>query len=257
MYKIIEFNNNKFITIPHLNDLGLKNCITTSSLNMRLDKNSFPIGSIDDYIQVFKFLNIKSHNLFSNIQNHTDNITIINDLNMGDNHILGRRFKNNDGLITNLKDITLASFSADCTPIILFDKKNKIQANIHSGWKGTLQMIGPKALLIMINSFNSSIDDIIVVLGPSISQDDFEVKKDVYSQFQNNFFNITEYSYKLDEKYHINLDRLNIDNFLSLGILEKNIININMSTFSNDLFHSYRRDKENYKLMGTFTNIYK
>lgn len=257
MYKIIEQNNHKFITIPFLEELGLKNCITTSSLNLRLEENSFPKGSIDDYFEVFNFLNIDNKNIFSSIQNHTDNITIIDKLDIGIPGLIGRKIENNDGLITALEDTTLISFSADCTPIVLFDKVNKIQANIHSGWKGTLQQIGPKGLKIFLDKFKSNPDDVYVILGPSISQNDFEVKEDVYTMFKNNFSNIDSYVYAKKDKYHINLDQINIDGFLNLNIPANNLLNIDLSTFSDPLFHSYRRDKGKYKLMGTFTCICK
>lgn len=252
MYKLESFENHKFITIPILEEYGLKNLMTTNSLDMRLNN----IDDISKYKYIINYLNINPVEVFQNNQNHTDNITIINKKDMGDENIFGRVIDNNDSLITNIKNYTLVSFSADCTPIIIFDKVNKVAANVHSGWKGTLKQIGPKTLIKMINQFNTDPKDVIVVLNPSISYEDFEVRNDVFKLFKGEFSNIDDYYQSKDkDKYNINLDKINIDNFIKLGVDKDNIINVDLSTYSNDMFHSYRRDGKNYKLMATFISL--
>ena len=55
-------------------------------------------------------------------------------------------YPNTDGLIlTNINDTIYLKF-ADCTPLILYDKKQKIGAIAHAGWRGTLSNIGIKTL---------------------------------------------------------------------------------------------------------------
>lgn len=252
MYKVESFENHKFVTIPLLEQYGLKNLMTTNSLDMRLNN----IDDISKYKYIINYLNINPVEVFQNNQNHTDNITIIDQEDMGDENIFGRIINNNDSLITSKKDYVLVSFSADCTPIIIFDKVNKVAANVHSGWKGTLKKIGPKTLNKMIEKFGTDPKDTIVVLNPSISYDDFEVRNDVFQLFKDEFPNICEYSKKKDnEKYNIDLDKINIDNFMNLGVKKNNIINVDLSTYSNDMFHSYRRDGQKYKLMATFISL--
>ena len=50
-----------------------------------------------------------------------------------------------DGFITNKPNIDLTLSFADCTPILLYDPVKKVIANIHSGWRGTVQKIGKKS----------------------------------------------------------------------------------------------------------------
>ena len=46
-----------------------------------------------------------------------------------------------DAIITRLKGIALGVVTADCVPILLYDKKNKIIGSIHAGWKGAFSGI--------------------------------------------------------------------------------------------------------------------
>ena len=55
-----------------------------------------------------------------------------------------------DALITNLPGVSIGVRTADCVPILLYDPGKCVIAAIHSGWKGTVQMISRK--VIGINS---------------------------------------------------------------------------------------------------------
>ena len=52
--------------------------------------------------------------------------------------------KNNikgDALVTNKKNFSIGVLTADCAPILILDKNNKMIAAIHAGWKGALKDI--------------------------------------------------------------------------------------------------------------------
>ena len=63
-------------------------------------------------------------------------------------------YNNIDGLLTNKKGISLSLRFADCTPILFYDPDKNVIGNIHSGWKGTVQKIGQKALIKMIKEYD-------------------------------------------------------------------------------------------------------
>ena len=54
-----------------------------------------------------------------------------------------------DGLITNVRGLAIGILTADCAPILFFDRKKNIIAAAHSGWKGAYKKIVKK----MINYF--------------------------------------------------------------------------------------------------------
>ena len=51
-----------------------------------------------------------------------------------------------DGIITSDKNKVLALLTADCMPVYLVDATNNVFGLVHSGWKGTLLSIVPKAI---------------------------------------------------------------------------------------------------------------
>lgn len=84
-----------------------------------------------------------------------------------------------DALITNEKGICIAVMSADCVPILLFDKQSKVVAAVHSGWRGTVARILALTLQEMKTVYGASGKDIVAAIGPSVSQDSYEVGSEV------------------------------------------------------------------------------
>lgn len=172
-----------------------------------------------------------------------------NIINVLDNNYINKT--KGDAIITNKKNIPLVIKTADCIPILLYDKENKVIALVHSGWKGTLNNIVIDTLNKMINKYNSKKENIDVYLYPSIRKCHFEVEYDVYTQFKNKIKNIEKYTTKKDIKYYIDLQQIVIDNLKQNGI--NKIYDSKVCTYCNhDIYHSYRynhTNKRNYLLV--------
>jgi YfiH family protein len=84
-----------------------------------------------------------------------------------------------DALITNEKNICIAVMSADCVPILLYDRMNKAVGAIHSGWRGTVTLILQKTLHEMQKVFGTKGEDIVAGIGPSVCHDSYEVGEEV------------------------------------------------------------------------------
>ena len=128
--------------------------------------------------------------------------------------ILDSNYKNNsdgDALITDEINKAIVIRTADCIPIIMYDKKNKVLAVVHSGWKGTLNSITINTLRIMLDKYHSKENNISVYMYPSIRDCHFEVEEDVYKLFKNKITNIDEYTYHKGIKYYIDLQKIIID----------------------------------------------
>lgn len=149
-----------------------------------------------------------------------------------------------DGFITKRDDLALITKHADCLPIFLYDKKEKVIGLVHSGWKGSLQEIGIKALNLMKKNYNSNVKNILIGLGIGISCENYEVGEEFYEQFKNKFSNeIIGNSFKIyNGEKHFDNYNFNKFNFMKNGILEENIIISDECTFTGD-FCSFRRDK--------------
>ena len=91
--------------------------------------------------------NINIEDYYELKQMHTDTIVIVDD-----------SYQNNtrgDAMITTKKNIPLVIKTADCIPILLYDKENKVLALVHSGWKGTLNNIVGKTVSKMLDTYHS------------------------------------------------------------------------------------------------------
>ena len=184
-------------------------------------------------------------------QQHTDNICEYNKVDF----VLPAEA---DGIITKLPNVaTLLTFS-DCISLFMYDPKNKVIANIHSGWKGTTKRIGEKAVYKMVKDYNCKPENIICCFGPSIRKDHFLVNDDVKQIFENEFKeivknnNIIEDAECTNEKgkqYKIDTILLNKILLKEKGLIDKNIIDCNLCTVCNNtMFHSRRAEGKKYQL---------
>lgn len=253
-YKIETINKIRYIRVPKLTELGLKHCFTTSDMDIGITTNGSVDSIKENIASIYDFLNINPDILYNGFQTHSKNIAIVENMQQGLENEFGRYFPDTDGLVTDMKNIALITRFADCTPIILFDPIKGVHANIHSGWKGTLQRIGANAINTMKNEYDCDPVDIISIIGPTIGKDEFEVDNDVKDLFQQEFgFNKNIITKKDKIKFLIDLQRINKNILIENGILEDNIITLDLPTVSNDLLHSYRRDKKEFGLMGVIT----
>lgn len=157
---------------------------------------------------------------------------------------VGRRkfLENTDALITALTGTCIGITTADCVPVLLFDKKKKVTAAIHAGWRGTANHIIRKTVDELLLSHNCNPRDILAVIGPSISMQAFEVGQEVYDTFKDREFDMLSVAKFMFNKWHIDLQRANKLELLKIGIPERNITDCGICTYENYLnFFSARR----------------
>ena len=151
-----------------------------------------------------------------------------------------------DGLITNAKNLAIGILTADCVPILLFDPKTNTIGALHAGWKGAYKMIGKK----MINYFKkkgSKLNNIIAVLGPCISQENYEIKNDFKVNFLKQNAENTKHFKTIKNKIYFDLRGYIFKQLKNAGI--QNIEIIKKDTFNpkNNFFSARRslRKKNN------------
>ena len=186
-------------------------------------------------------------------QDHTQNIQKVDkkiNLNLPDFNL--NKYNSTDGLITAKKDILLATTNADCILLMFFDPVRKVIANVHSGWKGTLQRISVEAVRKMQKEYESCPEDIICCICPSIRKCHFEVEKDVEQLFRDEIKKLNLeliIEQKSEKKWNIDTVQINKEILKMAGLSEKNIIDSKICSVCNsDLIHSYRVEKEEYGL---------
>ncbi len=142
-----------------------------------------------------------------------------------------------DAMITDKKNLGLAISTADCAAIFLYDRKRKIIAAVHSGWRGTNKKILLKTLQTLSNAFQSNPKNISAYIAPSISQKNYEVGEEVANHFDK------KYLIPSGKKYLLDVANVNYDILLNFGIKNSNIQISSLCSFEmKELLHSYRRD---------------
>lgn len=230
---------------------GLNNQIFGYPYNFRYKTMEEKI--IDQVNEAVEKMDINPLEIYSCHQQHTGHVEYVDGIN-GNTFICGRIFDNSDGLVTDKEDIALFVKFADCTPIVLFDPIQKVQAIVHSGWRGTAQRISHNALKQMTENHGCKIEDIIAFVGPSIDQDNYEVGPDVYDAFKD-FKNRDTFFKPHDDKYLLDMSVANVTLLKEVGITEDRMEVDHTSTYNDDRLHSARKEGSNYQLNAMFTMI--
>lgn len=158
-----------------------------------------------------------------------------------------------DAIITDKKNVAIGVFTADCVPVFLFDKVNKVIAAVHSGWRGTLDCIVTNTLLTMKSEYNTDYNNIIAYIGPHIRKCCYEVGYEVIELFQKS----KKYSSIKFNNRMLNLEECIIKQLSDIGVNDSNIKTINECTFCSNAykFYSYRRQNGTCGRMFSFVFI--
>lgn len=153
-----------------------------------------------------------------------------------------------DGLILSRKNEIAGVFTADCVPVIIYDKDKEVIAAVHSGWKGTIADISKKACKIMKEKY--SCENIKVIIGPCVGKCCYEVSEELAEKFTNKYGETVADLRMLDLKEAI---KIQLKDF----VRSENILDLNLCTnCSTDIeLHSYRRKQENSGRLFSFAYI--
>lgn len=249
--KLLEYQD----IITHVYSLGIeKNYRTAKANKQKLDSTTYQ-KAIADYESLCQANNLKLENLVKTNQEHTDEVKIVKEkINLNEPDFNLEQYAKTDGLITNKKNIILSTTNADCILLLFFDPIKKVIANIHSGWRGTLQRISVKTVKKMKREFDSNPKDIICCICPSIKKCHFEVEKEVKEEFEKEFQDIEEINEIIEEtipnqKWNIDTVKINQILLQKEGLKAENIIDSKICSICNsNIIHSYRVEKQGYGL---------
>ena len=164
-----------------------------------------------------------------------------------------------DAVMTNLRGVCIGVSTADCIPVLLYDKGKQAICAIHAGWRGTVKRIVRKAVEAMTEAYGTAPQQIVAQIGPGIHLDSFEVGDEVYDAFVNGGFEMEKISKKypinnsgsklftfhsslLPSKWHIDLPMCNRLQLMAAGVEQQNIRVSPICTFqqANDYFSARR-----------------
>ena len=147
------------------------------SLNLGIGSGDNPALIRENYETLCRSLDISTDSLVGTRQVHGSHIRIVTDEDCG--KLFVQESLEADGMITQEPNVALIVFTADCTPILLYDPTRGVVAAIHSGWRGTASDIAGKSVRKMVEEFGCVPTQIKAAIGPCISRCCYETDCDV------------------------------------------------------------------------------
>ena len=127
--------------------------------------------------------------------------------------------------------------TADCLPVFICNKEGTTVGIAHAGWRGLVDGI----IESLIESFDCNGEDLMVHLGPAISQLSFEVGSEVKYQYLSKNKKFESCFTDLNNKYYLNLYDAARVVLKSFGV--SSISGGDRCTYKeSDQYFSYRRD---------------
>lgn len=159
----------------------------------------------------------------------------------------GEQIGEGDAIVSSSVGVAISIRTADCVPILLADRENRIVACVHAGWRGTASnIIG--ATIDALRSLGAKPENLHVAIGPSIGSCCYEVGPEVMLHFE-------PWRQRVDpvEKSTLDLPAINEQQLREAGV--RQIWKCGECTFCQpSRFFSFRREKERAGRMLSFVN---
>jgi len=142
--------------------------------------------------------------------------------------------KHVDALVTNIRKKILAIQVADCQSVIMYDPVQQVVANVHSGWRGSINNIIGFTIKVMKKSFGCFAGDIVAGIGASLGP--------CCAEFVNYGKEIPKKYWKYkDDGDHFDFWSLSRDQLCQAGVLVDNVDLSRLCTKCDpDRFFSFR-----------------
>lgn len=146
-----------------------------------------------------------------------------------------------DALITDQRGILLCVMVADCSPILIFDKKKRVISAIHAGRVGVMKRILSKTIGKMGEIYGSKASDLRVIVGPNIKVGCYEIGDLELGEFG-------KFAKFIDNRRHFDLNSAIKNELKELRVGDFCFSEI--CTHCSDEFFSYRRSGVTGRFVG-------
>ena len=198
--------------------IGATHCFTTrlggvsegylDSLNIGMNRGDEPERVVENFRILGRALGFAPEETVLTHQIHTDLVRVVT---KADHRSLDHRdYPECDGLVTNDPGTALVIFTADCTPILLYDPVTGAVGACHAGWRGTALDIAGKTVRKMVEAFGCEPKDIRAAIGPNLGACCFQTDGDVPQAMIEAFGPEAEKWIRPEnEKFYVNLKEIN------------------------------------------------
>ncbi len=142
-----------------------------------------------------------------------------------------------DGLHTDLPNVGLMIKHADCQAALIYDPIHHAVANVHAGWRGSVQNIYSEAIQAMRRAYGSHPSDLLVGISPSLGPESAQFihyERELPQEF---------HSFQV-KPYYFDFWAISRSQLESCGVLSHHIEIAHIDTYANPSdYFSFRRDK--------------
>ena len=245
----IEENHNGLIYMRS-DVIGAKHAFTTrfggvsggefATLNLGSNRGDDPEAVRENYRRVCALFGVDENGACVTNQVHKNDVRVVTG---ADRHIcLGPVPYEADGLVTAEKGLPIFCFTADCVPVLLWDREGRAIGAVHCGWRSSVGDILNSALEAM-GSLGAEPSAIRAAIGPAIGSCCFETDNDVPEAITVWLKGDTEglFTKRADGKTLVDLRGANARRLMQLGVPAENIDVSDECTFcSHDKYWSHR-----------------
>jgi YfiH family protein len=202
-------------------------------LNTGTGSNDDPAKVRENRRRVAEWMGVTSDSLLSVHQIHSPDVIVLHE------KFIGERPKA-DAMVTNRPGLAICASAADCGPVLFADAEARVIGAAHAGWKGALTGVLENTIAAM-EGLGAKRDRIVAVLGPSISQKNYEVGPEFVAHFLETDAANQRYFTPSERAGHalFDLNLYSVDRLSRAGVQAEGL---GRCTYvEEDLFYSYRR----------------
>jgi len=209
-----------------------------SSMNIAMHRGDEAKNVIKNYEILAENIGFDVNDLVLTRQTHSDIVRVVTKADAcGLDH---HAYSESDALITNDAGCALVVFTADCTPILLWDSVTGAVGAVHAGWRGTVSDIAGKTVRKMVTEFGCDPRKIRAAIGPNIGFCCFETDRDVPDAVLAQFGeDAEEFIVESDGKFRVDLKAVNALALRRSGVESIEISN-ECTMCSSDRYWSHR-----------------
>lgn len=258
-------NEVEYLVFPGLLQTGIVNHLFStrrggvsegifSSMNLSYTRGDKKEAVDENFRRIAAVFDSTPEKIVCSDQTHTVNVRRVTEQDAGKGVVCPKDYRDVDGLITDVPELILATFYADCVPLFFVDMEHRVIGLSHSGWKGTVGRMGEVTLKAMKEAFGTRPENVRAAIGPSICQDCYEVSMDVAQQFEESVLKPG----KVPGKYQLDLWNANKMILLNAGILPEHLEVTDICTCCNsDYLFSHRGSGGRRGNLGAFLELRK
>ncbi len=158
-----------------------------SSMNLTTGRGDSSENVLENFSRVAAAFGTDPAHCVCSHQVHETNVLRVGKADAGMGLTRQMKWESADGLVTNEPGLVLATFYADCVPLLFVDPVRCAVGASHSGWRGTVGRMGARTIEKMQQEFGTDPADVLVGIGPSICTEHYEVSEDVAEEFRKAF----------------------------------------------------------------------